>query len=87
MASPWKKRASAGPTIGELRQEPILQERLGRKKARSIPRDRWIRHQCRCGFVMGYILIPKESRCSTYWMFDHECLTCHAKRIALEKKP
>ena len=87
VASPWKKRASAGPTIGERRQEPILRESCGNKtKTKDPPKDIWMKHQCRCGFLLGYVLVPSQKWSRPCWCFDHECLGCHKKRVALEAK-
>jgi len=88
MASSWYKRADAGPTIGERRQEPILRETHGNKtKPKDPPKEIWMKHQCGCGFVMGYIKIPSfKWSGSMRWTFDHECLGCHAKRVALEAR-
>ena len=80
MASIFKKRAFAGPAIGEKRQEQVLRETLGNKKPADPPRDQWMKHQCRCGFLMGYVFVPKDDKYFRCWGFNHECVGCHEKR-------
>lgn len=76
MTDAYKKRALAGPTVGEQKQEEYCPEKHGNSKSKVIHQPKWIKIQCSCGFLMGYRYD------SQYWTrnFMWECLTCHRKR-------
>lgn len=76
MTDSYKKRASAGATIGEKRQEEATPEKHGSKKPSVIKSPQWIKAECgTCGFLIGY-------RLDTHWgryNFMFKCLGCMAK--------
>jgi hypothetical protein len=77
MASADKKRAIAGPTVGEKRQEEVAPEKHGNDKPKIIKPPEWQKMCCgRCGLLLGYIMDnPWHQR-----HFSNECVPCHKKR-------
>lgn len=79
MTDSYKKRANAGPTVGEKKQEEVSPEKHGNKKPSPIHTPKWIKIQCgRCGFQMGYRLDSQWHR----YNFMFQCLGCHRKEGA-----
>lgn len=75
MTDSYKKRANAGPTVGEKKQEEVSPEKHGNTKPSPIHGPKWIKIQCGCGFLMGYRFD------SQYWRysFPFKCLSCYRK--------
>ena len=77
MTDALRKRALAGPTMGEKRQEEATPENHGKKKASVIQEPKWVKLTCgTCGFLMGYRFHSKYY-CSNH--VGHRCLGCQRK--------
>lgn len=80
MTDSYKKRASAGPTVGEKKQEEVSPEKHGNDKPRVIKAPEWGKMQCgRCGLLVGYQMNNPWGRTSRHFMT--ECVPCHKKRV------
>ena len=78
MTDAYKKRANAGPTIGERKQEEFCPEKHGNMTTRKAHEPRWMKMQCgRCGFLLGFEL---DSSFHGYRSLARECAGCHRKR-------
>ena len=77
MTDSYRKRANAGPTVGEKRQEEVCPERHGHgpRNINDPNPPKWLKLRCSCGFLMGYRFDSSYDNRT----FPFSCVSCHKK--------